>query len=111
MTFFLEAHDAIPPEYPNPTAWGVDSRAASGPDPSGTEAAVDLMHRKVLRRTFRVVGQLANFSIWETATPEELYAALQSLPMYPFMTITVTPIIKHPVEQAYEDKHGSIPPL
>src|SRR2546426_12597729 len=36
-----------------------------------TEAAVKLMYRKVLRRTFRVVGQLANFSIWETATPEE----------------------------------------
>ena len=76
-----------------------------------TEAAVELMHRKVLRRTFRIVGQVANFSIWETPTPEELHAVLQSLPMYPFMTITVTPIIKHPVEQAYEDKYGSIPEL
>ena len=28
-----------------------------------TEAAVELIHRKVLRRTFRVVGQLANISI------------------------------------------------
>ena len=76
-----------------------------------TEAAVELIHRKVLRRTFRVVGQLANISIWETATPEELHAVLQSLPMYPFMTITVTSIIKHPVEQAYEEKHGPIPAL
>lgn len=76
-----------------------------------TEAAVELMYRKVLRRTFRVVGQLANFSIWETATPEELHAVLQSLPMYPFMTVTVTPIIEHPVEQAYKTKHGSIPAL
>lgn len=76
-----------------------------------TEAAVELMYRKVLRRTFRVVGQLANFSIWETAAPEELHAVLQSLPMYPFMTVTVTPIIEHPVEQAYKAKHGSIPAL
>ena len=76
-----------------------------------TEAAVDLIHRRVLRRTFRVVGQLANASIWETDTPEELHAVLQSLPMYPFMTVTVTPIIKHPVEEAYEQKHGPIPPL
>ena len=74
-----------------------------------TEAAVELLHRKVLRRTFRIVGQVANFSIWETPTPEELHAVLQSLPMYPFMTITVTPIIKHPVEQAYEEKYGPIP--
>ena len=42
-----------------------------------TEAAVELMHRKVLRRTFRIVGQLANFSIWEAATPEDLHAVLQ----------------------------------
>ena len=76
-----------------------------------TEAAVELIQRKVLRRTFRVVGQLANISIWETATPEELHAVLQTLPIYPFMTITVTPIIKHPVEQAYEEKHGPIPAL
>lgn len=76
-----------------------------------TEAAVELMHRKVLRRTFRIVGQLANFSIWEAATPEDLHAVLQSLPMYPYMTIAVTPIIKHPVEQAYEEKYGSIPVL
>ena len=75
------------------------------------EAAVELMHQKVLRRTFRVVGQMANFSIWEAATPEELHEVLQSLPMYPFMTITMTPIIKHPVEQAYEEKYGSIPVL
>ena len=75
------------------------------------EAAVELMHRKVLRRTFRVVGQMANFSIWDAATPEELHAVLQSLPMYPFMTISVTPIIKHPVEQAYEEKYESIPTL
>jgi muconolactone D-isomerase len=76
-----------------------------------TEAAVELMRRKVLRRTFRVVGQLANVSIWETGTPEELHEVLQSLPMYPFMTIVVTPIIKHPVEQAYEQQHGAIPAL
>lgn len=74
-----------------------------------TEAAVELIRRKVLRRTFRIVGQLANFSIWEAATPEDLHAVLQSLPMYPYMTIAVSPIIKHPVERAYEEKYGSIP--
>jgi muconolactone D-isomerase len=76
-----------------------------------TEAAVELMHRRVLRRTFRIVGQLANFSIWETPTPEDLHTVLQSLPMYQFMTIAVTPIIKHPVEHAYEEKYGTIPAL
>jgi muconolactone D-isomerase len=76
-----------------------------------TEAAVEFMHRGILRRTFRIVGQLANFSIWETQSPEELHAVLQSLPMYPYMTVTVTSIIKHPVEQAYEEKYGAVPAL
>ena len=75
------------------------------------EAAVEFMHRKILRRTFRVVGQLANYSVWETSTPDELHAVVQSLPMYPFMTVAVTPIIKHPVEQAYEEQYGTIPEL
>jgi muconolactone D-isomerase len=73
------------------------------------DAAVELMHRKILRRTFRVVGPIANFSIWETSSPEELHAILQTLPMFPFMTISVTPIVQHPVEKAYEEKYGSIP--
>jgi muconolactone D-isomerase len=76
-----------------------------------TEAATALMHRGILRRIFRVVGQSANVSLWETQTLEELHAVLQSLPMYHFMSIKVTPIIKHPVEEAYEQQFGSIPPL
>ena len=103
MRFLLNIQVRMPGEWTNEQRSELACRE--------TEAAVELMHRKVLRRTFRVVGQVANFSIWETATPEELHAVLQSLPMYPFMTITVTPIIKHPVEQAYEEKYGSIPAL
>jgi muconolactone D-isomerase len=103
MRFFLSIRVQLPGE------WTTEQRADLVR--RETEAAVDLIHRGVLRRTFRVVGQLANASIWETDTPEELHAVLQSLPMYPFMTISVTPIIKHPVEEAYERKHGPIPPL
>jgi muconolactone D-isomerase len=76
-----------------------------------TEAAVALMQRGVLRRIFRIVGQQASFSIWEADTLEELHAVLESLPLYHFMVITVTPIIRHPVEEAYERKYGSIPLL
>lgn len=76
-----------------------------------TEAAIDLIRRGILRRIWRVVGARANFSIWETESLEQLHQVLQELPMYPFMTITVTPIIKHPVEEAYEARHGAMPEL
>lgn len=65
-----------------------------------TEAAVALMQRRVLRRIFRLVGTNSNYGIWETDTPEDLDAALRTLPLFPYMTITVMPIIQHPVEEA-----------
>jgi muconolactone D-isomerase len=103
MRFLLNIRTQLPGEWTREQRADIRRRE--------TEAAVALMHRRVLRRTFTVVGQLANFSIWETGTAEELHTVLQSLPMYPFMTITVTPIIKHPVEEAYEQEHGPIPAL
>jgi muconolactone D-isomerase len=69
------------------------------------------MQRGVLRRIFRIVGQQASFSLWEADTLEELHAVLESLPLYRFMAITVTPIMRHPVEEAYEREYGAIPPL
>lgn len=74
-------------------------------------AGVALMRRGVIRRMFRIVGQLANYSLWEAATLEELHAAIQSLPLYAYMTVAVTPVLRHPVEEAYEAEHGAIPPL
>jgi muconolactone D-isomerase len=71
-------------------------------------AGVKLMEQRVILRMFRIVGQLANFSVWQTATPEDLHAVLQTLPLFAFMTITVTPVMKHPVEEAYELEHGPI---
>jgi len=31
--------------------------------------------------------------------------------MFAFLKITVTPVIKHPVEQLYEEKYGATPPF
>ena len=45
---------------------------------------------------------------WQTATPEDLHAVVQTLPLFSFMTITGTPVMKHPVEEAYEREHGPI---
>ena len=103
MRYLLNNHVRLPGEWSQEQRAEIFSREV--------DAAVELMHRKVLRRTFRVVGQMANYSIWEAETPEMLHEVLQALPIYPFMTISVTPIIKHPVEQAYEEKYGSIPAL
>jgi len=64
-----------------------------------------------LKRIFRIVGQRANFSIWEAGSPEELHATLASLPMHPYMDVSVTPLIKHSTTEAWEAAHGAMPPF
>ena len=64
-----------------------------------------------MRRIFRIVGKRANFSIWDVDSLEELHESFQSLPMFPWMDITVTPLIEHPSEIEYKKQNGEMPPL
>lgn len=45
---------------------------------------------------WRVVGEYANISIFEAEDHDELHKMLSELPLFPFMTIKVTPLAKHP---------------
>lgn len=48
------------------------------------------------RHLWRVVGQYANVSIFDVESNEELHQLLTSLPLYPYMAMTVTPLCRHP---------------
>ena len=54
------------------------------------------------RHIWRVVGQYANVSIFDVADNTELHEVLLSLPLFPYMRITVTPLCRHP-SSLYED--------
>lgn len=45
---------------------------------------------------WRVVGQYANYSIFDVDSHDELHQLLQGLPLFPFMDIQVTPLAVHP---------------
>ena len=45
---------------------------------------------------WRVVGEYANYSVFDVASNDELHDTLSQLPLVPFMTISVTPLAKHP---------------
>ncbi|WP_248760960.1 muconolactone Delta-isomerase family protein [Pseudarthrobacter sp. SSS035] len=45
---------------------------------------------------WRVVGEYANYSVFDVGSNDELHQILSSFPMYPFMKIKVTPLAKHP---------------
>ncbi|MEQ3549218.1 muconolactone Delta-isomerase family protein [Pseudonocardia nematodicida] len=45
---------------------------------------------------WRIVGERANLSIFEVADHDELHAILWGLPLFPYMTMQVTPLAAHP---------------
>jgi muconolactone D-isomerase len=70
----------------------------------------ELLKAETLRGTFlaqagtllaiwRVPGQLANRGIWSAPDATALHEALVSLPLWPFMTVQVTPLARHPLAE------------
>jgi muconolactone D-isomerase len=55
-----------------------------------------LQHAGTWRHLWRVVGQYANYSVFDVASNDELHALLSSLPLNPYMTMQVTPLAQHP---------------
>ncbi len=49
---------------------------------------------------WRIVGQYANLSIFDVASPDELHEILWNLPLFRYMTIQVTPLAQHPSDIA-----------
>jgi len=58
--------------------------------------AQELQRSGKWRHLWRVAGQYANISVFDVADHDELHAILSSLPLFPFMEITVTPLAYHP---------------
>ena len=48
------------------------------------------------RHIWRVVGEYANYSIFDVESNEELHALLTGLPLFPYMHIEVIPLCRHP---------------
>lgn len=45
---------------------------------------------------YRVVGEYANYSIFDVESNDELHTLLSGLPLFPYMEIKVTPLARHP---------------
>ena len=56
----------------------------------------DLQAQGKWRHIWRVAGQYANVSILDVRDNDELHQILSGLPLFPFMQITVTPLLRHP---------------
>ncbi|MFC8830406.1 muconolactone Delta-isomerase [Streptomyces sp. NPDC057137] len=49
---------------------------------------------------WRCVGQYANLSVFDVESNEALHDVLWKLPLFPYMTIQVTPLALHPSDLA-----------
>ena len=58
--------------------------------------AQELQHSGKWRHLWRVAGQYANISVFDVDNHDELHGLLSSLPLFPFMDVTVTPLARHP---------------
>ena len=45
---------------------------------------------------WRIAGRYANVSVFDVSDHDELHAILSGLPLFPFMTVDVTPLARHP---------------
>jgi muconolactone D-isomerase len=64
----------------------------------GTEKAFsqDLQRRGKWPHIWRLVGEYANFSILDVESNDELHRIISGLPLFPYMTVHVTPLATHP---------------
>lgn len=56
----------------------------------------DLQRQGTWRHIWRIAGQYSNVSIFDVDGNDELHAILSGLPLFPFMDIKVTPLLRHP---------------
>lgn len=59
----------------------------------GRELAAD----GILWKVWSLPGQKANVGIWSARDADQLTEALQSLPIWPLITVEVTPLATHPL--------------
>ena len=60
------------------------------------ERAQQLQREGKWRHLWRIAGHYANVSVFDVSGPQELHDILTSLPLFPFMEISVTPLCRHP---------------
>ena len=58
--------------------------------------AIELQESGKFLHLWRVAGRMANISIFDCADNDELHQVLSSLPMFPYFSVKVVPLAKHP---------------
>jgi muconolactone D-isomerase len=88
MEFLVHMGIGLPPEHPEAAAL----RAAEA------ERAGRLRDEGAIVRIWRIPGRTANVGIWEAPDATALHDLVSSLPLFPWLDVTVTPLARHYLE-------------
>lgn len=88
MLYLVRMDVRLPPDMPADQAADIKSREK--------DYSQALQRAGKWPHLWRVVGEYANYSVFDVASNDELHELLGGLPLFPYMRIDVTPLAKHP---------------
>jgi muconolactone D-isomerase len=92
MEFLVGMQVNLPPD--------IDPERAGALKAAEAARAAELYEAGAIVRIWRVPGRTANVGVWEARDGTELHALVQSLPLFPWLDVTVSPLGTHPTEEA-----------
>lgn len=93
MLFLVRMDVQIPHDMPPAQADEIKAREK--------RYAQDLQRDGRWRHLWRVVGEYANYSVFDVESNDALHTLLSGLPLFPYMKIQVTPLAAHPSALSY----------
>ncbi|MFX1766801.1 MULTISPECIES: muconolactone Delta-isomerase [Paraburkholderia] len=88
MLFMVRMDVHIPADMPAAQAEEIKAREKA--------YSQDLQRQGKWLALYRIVGEYANYSLFDVESNDELHTLLSGLPLFPYMTMHVTPLAKHP---------------
>jgi muconolactone D-isomerase len=88
MLFQVQMDVRIPHDFP--------AEKADALKMAERERALGLQREGKWRHLWRHAGRYANTSVFDVSGTQELHDILSTLPLFPFMEISVTPLCRHP---------------
>ena len=87
MLFLVRMDVHIPTDMPAAQADEIKAREKA--------YSQDLQRQGKWQALYRVVGEYANYSVFDVESNDELHTLLSGLPLFPYMKVHVTPLAKH----------------
>ncbi|WOD14399.1 muconolactone Delta-isomerase [Paraburkholderia kirstenboschensis] len=88
MLFLVHMHVQIPPD--------ADKDMIERKKAEEKAYSQNLQHEGKWRHLWRIAGEYANYSVFDVESNDELHTLISSLPLFPYMKVSVTPLAQHP---------------